>query len=69
MSQALSHLIPVALLSLPAAPALTFDFLLRDTALLPLREFFGSLAPFGFGVGISLYVFHFRQGRGSKPPG
>lgn len=69
MSQALSQLIPVALLSLPAAPALSFDFLLRDTALLPLREFFGSLAPFGLGVGISLYVFHFRQRRGSKPGG
>jgi len=69
MSQALSQLIPVALLSLPTAPALTFDFLLRDTALVPLREFFGSLAPFGLGIGISLYLFHFRQGRGSKPGG
>jgi hypothetical protein len=69
MSQALSHLVPVVLLSLPAAPALSFDFLLRDSALLPLREFCGSLAPFCLGIGLSLYVFLFRQRGGSKPGG
>lgn len=69
MSQALSQFFPLALLSLPVAPVLSFDFLLRDATLLPLREFFGSLAPFGLGVGISLYVFHLRHGRRSKPGG
>ena len=69
MSQAFSQILPVALLSLPVAPALSFDFLLHDSALVPLREFFGSLAPFVLGTGISLYVFHFRQRGGSKPRG
>jgi len=66
MSQLFAHFVPVALLSVPVAPALSFDFLLHDSMLDPLREFVGSLAPFALGVGVSLYLFHFRQGRGTK---
>lgn len=67
MSQVLSQIVPVALLSIPVAPALSFDFLRHDGALLMLREFFGSFAPLIlFGIGVSLYVFHFRHRRGSK---
>ncbi len=66
MSQVLSQIVPVALLSIPVAPALSFDFLRHDGALLMLREFFGSFAPFVLGIGVSLYVFHFRHRRGSK---
>jgi hypothetical protein len=66
MSQVLSHIVPVALLSIPVAPALSFDFLRHDGALLVLREFLDSFAPFVIGIGVSLYVFHFRQRGGSK---
>jgi hypothetical protein len=66
MSQVLAHILPVALLSVPVAPALSFDFLLHDSLIAPLRELFGSVAPFALGAGISVYVFHFRHGRGSK---
>jgi hypothetical protein len=67
MSQVLAHFLPVALLSIPVAPALSFDFLLHDSMIAPLREIFGSLAPFALGAGISVYVFHVRHVRGSKP--
>ncbi|MCC6171937.1 MAG: hypothetical protein IT481_07900 [Gammaproteobacteria bacterium] len=66
MSQVLSQIVPVALLSIPVAPALSFDFLRHDGALLVLREFLGSFAPFVLGIGVSLYVFYFRHRRGSK---
>ena len=66
MSQVFSQLVPVALLSIPVAPALSFDFLRHDAALLGLRDFFGAFAPFAIGVGVSLYVFHFRNRRGTK---
>lgn len=66
MSQVLSHIVPVALLSIPVAPALSLDFLRHDAVLAALREFLGSFAPFVIGVSVSLYVFHFRQRRGPK---
>lgn len=66
MTQVLLHLQHLALLSVPVAPALSFDFLRHDSALLALREFLGSFAPFVLGIGLSLYVFHFRQRGGSK---
>jgi hypothetical protein len=65
MSQVLAHILPVALLSAPVAPALSLDFLLNDSLVAPLRELFASLVPFVLGAGISIYVFHHR--RGSKP--
>jgi hypothetical protein len=65
MSQVLAHILPVALLSAPVAPALSFDFLLHDSLVAPLRELIASLVPFALGAGISVYVFHYR--RGSKP--
>ncbi len=66
MSQLFAQFIPVALLSVPVAPALSFDFLLQDSMLNPLRELVSALAPFALGVGVSLYLFHFRQGRDTK---
>jgi hypothetical protein len=62
MSQVLAHILPVALLSAPVAPALSFDFLLHDSLVAPLREFIASLLPFALGAGISIYVFHYRRG-------
>jgi hypothetical protein len=62
MSQVLAHILPVALLSAPAAPALSFDFVLHDGFVAPLREFIASVVPFLLGAGISLYVFHYRRG-------
>ncbi|MFO1454870.1 MAG: hypothetical protein U1F18_01375 [Steroidobacteraceae bacterium] len=66
MSQAFLHLQQIALLAVPVAPALSFDFLRHDSALLALREFLDSFAPFVLGIGLSLYFFHFRQRRGPK---
>jgi len=58
----LAHILPVALLSAPVAPALSLDFLLNDNLVAPLREFIASLVPFVLGAGISIYVFHYRRG-------
>jgi hypothetical protein len=62
MSQVLAHILPVALLSAPVAPALSFDFLLHESLFAPMREFIVSLVPFVLGAGISIYVFHYRRG-------
>ena len=46
MSQVLAHILPVALLSAPVAPALSFDFLLHESLFASIRELVVSLVPF-----------------------